>query len=64
MSWEIIGMKAAFSTEFVEEDKIAAQHVDILGSMPSERWQKEGRARFFETLGVGPTRTREMIAYP
>ncbi|KAJ5165126.1 uncharacterized protein N7500_006956 [Penicillium coprophilum] len=51
--WEIIGMKAIFSTELVGEDKIAAQHVDVLGPMPSEWWQHwEGRARFFNDDGT------------
>lgn len=44
-------MKAVFSTEFVE-DEIVAQHVDVLGSMPSEWWQNwEGWARFFDDAG-------------
>ncbi|KAJ5836588.1 hypothetical protein N7447_002614 [Penicillium robsamsonii] len=46
--WEIIGMMAIFSTDFMDEDEIAAQHVDVLGPMPPEWWQRwEGRARFF-----------------
>ncbi|KAJ5360386.1 hypothetical protein N7517_009577 [Penicillium concentricum] len=47
--WEIIGMKAIFSTDLIDEDWIAAQHVDVLGPMPPEWWQLwEGRARFFD----------------
>ncbi|PLB49673.1 kinase-like protein [Aspergillus steynii IBT 23096] len=50
--WEIIGMKAVFSTEFVPEDEIIAQQVDVLGSMPSEWWTRwDGRARFFDDDG-------------
>jgi serine/threonine protein kinase len=50
--WEIIGMKAIFSTEFVPEDEIVAQQIDVLGRMPSEWWQRwEGRARFFDENG-------------
>jgi hypothetical protein len=47
--WEIIGMKAIFSTEFVPEDEIVAQHIDVLGPMPSKWWQRwEGRSQFFD----------------
>ncbi|KAJ5443370.1 hypothetical protein N7445_004483 [Penicillium cf. griseofulvum] len=50
--WEIIGMKTIFSTEFVEEDEIVAQQIDILGPIPSEWWQRwEGRAQFFDENG-------------
>lgn len=50
--WEIIGMKALFSTEFVEEDEIVSQHVDVLGPMPSKWWQSwEGRPHFFDDSG-------------
>ncbi|KAJ5958578.1 uncharacterized protein N7479_005728 [Penicillium vulpinum] len=54
--WEIIGMKAIFSTEFVHEDEVVAQHIDVLGPMPSEWWQRwEGRPRFFDEDG-NPTK--------
>ncbi|PYH90933.1 kinase-like protein [Aspergillus ellipticus CBS 707.79] len=47
--WEIMGMKALFSTDFVPEDDIVAQQVDVLGMMPSEWWVRwEGRGRFFD----------------
>lgn len=50
--WEIIGMKAIFGTDFVDEDQIAAQHIDVLGPMPSEWWQRwESRSRFFDEHG-------------
>ncbi|KAJ5197029.1 hypothetical protein N7449_007508 [Penicillium cf. viridicatum] len=50
--WEIIGMKAIFSTDFVDGDQIAAQHIDVLGPMPSEWWQHwEARSRFFDQHG-------------
>lgn len=32
--WEILGMKAVFSNEYVVEDEITAQQVDVLGPMP------------------------------
>ncbi|KAJ5737795.1 uncharacterized protein N7483_002920 [Penicillium malachiteum] len=38
--WEIIGMKPIFSNEFVPEDEDVAQHIDILGPMPSDWWGK------------------------
>jgi serine/threonine protein kinase len=50
--WEIMGMKAIFSTDFVDEDEIVSQHIDVLGSMPSKWWQRwEGRARYFDEYG-------------
>ncbi|KAL4808328.1 kinase-like domain-containing protein [Aspergillus unguis] len=50
--WEIVGMKAIFSTDFVHEDEIVSQHVDVLGPMPSEWWRRwEGRPRFFNEDG-------------
>lgn len=45
-------MKAMFSNEYVTEDEITAQHVDVLGPMPQnwwERWQE--RAQFFTDDG-------------
>lgn len=50
--WEIIGMKALFSTECVTEDETTAQHIDVLGLMPGDwlnSWQE--RAKFFDDLG-------------
>ncbi|KAL4887219.1 kinase-like protein [Aspergillus karnatakaensis] len=50
--WEIVGMKAIFSTEVVPEDEIIAQQFDVLGPMPSEWWQRwEGRPRFYDENG-------------
>lgn len=50
--WEIMGMKAVFSTEFVPEDEIVAQHIDVLGLMPAEWWRRwEGRPQFFDEDG-------------
>lgn len=54
--WEIIGMKALFSTDFVEQDEIVSQHVDVLGPMPSRWWQSwEGRPHFFDDSGCPNT---------
>ncbi|KKK24204.1 hypothetical protein P175DRAFT_0508759 [Aspergillus ochraceoroseus IBT 24754] len=50
--WEIIGMKAVFSTDFVHEDEIVSQHIDVLGPMPLDWWQRwEGRPEYFDEYG-------------
>jgi serine/threonine-protein kinase SRPK3 len=62
--WEIIGMKAVFSTDFVCEDEMVAQHVDVLGSMPSEWWRCwEGRRLFFDEQG-NPTESYQKNRWP
>ncbi|WEW55298.1 hypothetical protein PRK78_000727 [Emydomyces testavorans] len=46
--WEIIGMKAIFSSEFTTADEITAQQIDVLGPMPSDWWEKwEEKDQFF-----------------
>ncbi|GCB20743.1 serine/threonine-protein kinase spk-1 [Aspergillus awamori] len=50
--WEIVGMKPIFSTDIVPEDETVAQHMDVLGPMPQEWWQRwEGRSNFFTEDG-------------
>ncbi|KAK1143771.1 hypothetical protein N8T08_006172 [Aspergillus melleus] len=50
--WNIIGMKAIFSTDFVPDDVIVAQHIDVLGPMPSEWWHSwKERSQFFDETG-------------
>ncbi|GLA26450.1 hypothetical protein AnigIFM63604_006053 [Aspergillus niger] len=50
--WEIVGMKPIFSTDIVPDDEIVAQHMDVLGPMPQEWWQRwEGRRKFFTEDG-------------
>ncbi|GKZ49597.1 hypothetical protein AbraIFM66951_002168 [Aspergillus brasiliensis] len=50
--WEIVGMKPIFSTDFVPDDEIVAQHIDVLGQMPREWWLRwEGRSKFFTEDG-------------
>ncbi|CAG8028041.1 unnamed protein product [Penicillium olsonii] len=62
--WEIMGMKAIFSTDFVHEDEIVSQHIDVLGSMPSKWWQRwEGRARYFDEYGY-PTESYSENRWP
>lgn len=58
--WEIVGMKAIFSTDFVHEDEIVAQQIDVLGPIPLE-WlrQWEGRPRFFDEEGCPTESYRE-----
>ncbi|KAJ0422996.1 kinase-like domain-containing protein [Aspergillus carlsbadensis] len=56
--WEILGMKAIFSMEYVPEDETISQQIEVLGPMPKEwfeRWEK--RAEWFDDEGR-PTRRR------
>ena len=32
--WEVLGMKAIFSNEYVTENEMVSQHIDMLGLMP------------------------------
>lgn len=62
--WEIVGMKAIFSTDFVPEDEIVSQHIDVLGPMPSEWWRRwEGRPQFFDEDGC-PTESYRESRWP
>lgn len=62
--WEIIGMKAIFSTDYVDGDEIVSQHVDVLGRMPSKWWQSwERRSRFFDEHGC-PKASHEENRWP
>ncbi|KAK2799684.1 hypothetical protein FQN51_006818 [Onygenales sp. PD_10] len=46
--WEILGMKAIFSSEFVTADEVTSQQIDVLGPMPSGWWdQWDERNQFF-----------------
>ncbi|OJJ78121.1 hypothetical protein ASPBRDRAFT_71356 [Aspergillus brasiliensis CBS 101740] len=50
--WEIVGMRPIFSTDFVPDDEIVAQHIDVLVQMPREWWLRwEGRSKFFTEDG-------------
>ncbi|KAF3483115.1 uncharacterized protein GIQ15_02439 [Arthroderma uncinatum] len=50
--WEIVGMKAIFSTDWVTEDEMVSQHIDELGPMPSSWWERwEERDQFFDKDG-------------
>ncbi|RDH36360.1 protein kinase-like protein [Aspergillus welwitschiae] len=51
-SSDIVGMKPIFSTDIVPDDETVAQHMDVLGPMPQEWWQRgEGRSKFFTEDG-------------
>ncbi|EAW17522.1 putative protein kinase [Aspergillus fischeri NRRL 181] len=50
--WDILGMKAIFSSEFATADEMLAQQIDVLGAMPLswfKCWAK--RSQFFDDDG-------------
>ncbi|KAE8151554.1 kinase-like domain-containing protein [Aspergillus avenaceus] len=50
--WEILGMKAIFSSEFATADEVVSQQIDVLGSMPLSWWKCwEERSQFFDEYG-------------
>lgn len=50
--WEILGMKAIFSSEFATADEIASQQIDVLGPIPLKWWELWGeRGQFFDDNG-------------
>ncbi|KJF61409.1 CMGC/SRPK protein kinase [Coccidioides immitis RS] len=50
--WEILGMKAIFSSEFITADEIVSQQIDVLGPMPSSWWERwDERGQFFNQDG-------------
>ncbi|KAK2785776.1 hypothetical protein FQN51_003783 [Onygenales sp. PD_10] len=58
--WEIIGMKAIFSTDWVTEDEMTAQHIDELGPVPLSWWDRwEKRGEFFDA-NVRPIEGRDV----
>ncbi|PYH97253.1 kinase-like protein [Aspergillus ellipticus CBS 707.79] len=62
--WEIVGMKAIFSTDYVHEDEIVSQQIDVLGRIPLEWWRRwEGRPRFFDEQGC-PTESYRGNRWP
>ncbi|RLL98661.1 hypothetical protein CFD26_107700 [Aspergillus turcosus] len=52
MIWDILGMKAIFSSDFATVDEMVAQQIDVLGAMPLS-WFKcwEKRGQFFDDDG-------------
>ncbi|KAM5443150.1 hypothetical protein MferCBS31731_002026 [Microsporum ferrugineum] len=47
--WEIVGMKAIFSSEFVTDDDVTSQQIEVLGPMPQDWWERwEERSKFFD----------------
>ena len=60
--WEILGMKALFSNEYITEDEMVSEHIDVLGPMPRswlERWEKRGEF-FDDENGRRPKEGREV----
>ncbi|KFY62784.1 hypothetical protein V496_04373 [Pseudogymnoascus sp. VKM F-4515 (FW-2607)] len=50
--WEILGMKAIFSSEFTTADEMVSNHIDVLGPMPLSWWNAwEERSQFFDDDG-------------
>lgn len=50
--WEILGMKAIFSSEVTTVDELTCQQIDVLGSMPLKWWELwEERSQFFDNNG-------------
>ncbi|EER38518.1 protein kinase [Histoplasma capsulatum H143] len=50
--WEILGMKAIFSSEFITADEIVSQQIDVLGPMLLDWWERwDERGQFFNQDG-------------
>ncbi|XP_044717144.1 kinase [Hirsutella rhossiliensis] len=50
--WEIIGMKAIFSSEFATPDEVTSQQINVLGPMPAAWWEGwEAKYTFFDENG-------------
>lgn len=50
--WEILGMKAIFSSEFTSADELVSQQIDVLGPIPSGWWMDwKERSHFFDDDG-------------
>ena len=46
--WELLGMKAIFSSEYATADEVISQQIDVLGPIPSNWWDCwEKRSQFF-----------------
>lgn len=59
-----MGINSICSAEYMHEDEVTAQHIDVLGPMPSEWWQRwEGRPPFFNDYG-GPTESYKRNKWP
>jgi serine/threonine protein kinase len=58
--WEILGMKAIFSLEYTDINKIISQHIDVLGPLPLSWWESwEERDVFFDGNG-NPKKGRDV----
>lgn len=60
--WKILGMKAIFSLEYADINKIISQHIDVLGPLPLPWWESwEERMCFFG--GNGNPKKAEMCGH-
>ncbi|GBF66247.1 hypothetical protein TMEN_8967 [Trichophyton mentagrophytes] len=58
--WEIVGMKAIWSCEFATPDSVTKQHIEVLGPMPVEWWERwDERHEYFDENGK-PTQGKEV----
>ncbi|CAG8133984.1 unnamed protein product [Penicillium nalgiovense] len=58
--WKILGMKAIFSLEYTDINKIISQHIDVLGPLPLPWWESwEERDVFFGGNG-NPKKGRDV----
>ncbi|KGO75295.1 hypothetical protein PITC_001080 [Penicillium italicum] len=63
--WDIVGMQSIFSTDSWEEDDVLSQHIDVLGPMPSDWWQRwEGKLKFFDESGHSTEYHKKNKWYP
>ncbi|RAL12333.1 kinase domain protein [Aspergillus homomorphus CBS 101889] len=59
--WEILGMRAVFSSEFATADEVVCPQVDVLGPMPAKWWERwDERGRFFDEDSGRPKAGREV----
>lgn len=50
--WEILGQRPLFESFFPSEDRVTAEHVEVLGKLPVEWWERwENRAEWFSDDG-------------
>lgn len=58
--WDILGMKPVFSNDYITEDEMVCEHIDVLGSLPKHWWERwEERGEFFDQ-NARPTEGREV----
>ncbi|EQL00026.1 hypothetical protein G6O67_006186 [Ophiocordyceps sinensis] len=51
-TWEITGMKALFSCQYLEPDDVTSTQINVLGPLPAAWWERwETRHEFFDENG-------------